>query len=306
MTTRRAGSFGSNDGMTLSFPPFTKVVKWIIGINVVLFFVDGIARMVAPPVAQWIERVLPLVPSAVAHGWVWQVATYTFVNFGLLQLALGMLIMWMLGAQLEATFGRRWIIRYYAICALGGAVASIGLAYSGLIKGAQDAPVGGVASIYYGFLIAYGVLFADSEFFLFPLPISMKAKYLVGVTLVIAILLSVSGPGGLLSLGQLGGLIAGFVYVKFFHHGRAFAPATGRGLSDRGYEPRKAPQPGLFTRMKNSYYRWKRRRAARKFEVYMKKHDRDVHFDEYGNYIPPEDGEPKKGNGGSDHSGWVN
>ena len=55
--------------------------------------------------------------------------------------------------------------------------------------------------------------------------------------------------------------------------------------------------------MKNSYYRWKRRRAARKFEVYMRKHDRTVSFDEHGNYIPPDDNEKK--NGGS-KSGWVN
>jgi membrane associated rhomboid family serine protease len=304
MTTRRAGSFGSNDGMMLSFPPFTRVVKWIIGINVVVFFLHGMGAMVAPRVAQGMERILPLIPSDVVHGWLWQVATYTFVNLGILQLVFGMLIVWLLGAQLEATFGRRWFIRYYAICAIGGAVASIGLAYSRLLPGAENATIGGVASIYYGMLIAYGVLFADSEFFLFPLPIQMKAKYLVGVTLVVAILFSVSGPGGLLGLGQLGGLIAGFIYVKFFHHGRlAFAPAGGRGLSDRGFEPRKQPQPGLFTRMKNSYYRWKRRRAARKFEVYMKAHNRDVHFDEYGNYIPPD--EPKKGNG-EGRGGWVN
>jgi hypothetical protein len=55
---------------------------------------------------------------------------------------------------------------------------------------------------------------------------------------------------------------------------------------------------------RNEYYRWKRRRAAKKFEVYMSKHDRKVEFDEHGNYIPPDDG-PRKGNGGS-KSGWVN
>jgi hypothetical protein len=56
--------------------------------------------------------------------------------------------------------------------------------------------------------------------------------------------------------------------------------------------------------MRNSYYRWKRRRAARKFEVYMRKHEnREVSFDEHGNYIPPDD--DKKKNGGS-KSGWVN
>ena len=57
--------------------------------------------------------------------------------------------------------------------------------------------------------------------------------------------------------------------------------------------------------IRNAYYRWKRRRAAKKFEVYMRQHDRDdVHFDEHGNYIPP-DNEPRKGNGGG-KSGWVN
>jgi len=55
--------------------------------------------------------------------------------------------------------------------------------------------------------------------------------------------------------------------------------------------------------LRNSFYRWKRRRAARKFEVYMRKHDRDVKFDELGNYVPPEEKEKK--NGGS-KSGWVN
>ena len=40
--------------------------------------------------------------------------------------------------------------------------------------------------------------------------------------------------------------------------------------------------------LRNSYYRWKRRRAARKFEVYMRKQNRDVHFDKEGRYIDPD------------------
>jgi membrane associated rhomboid family serine protease len=308
MTTRRS-TFGSNENMTLSFPPFTRVVKWIIGINVVIYFAYRLAALAgAESVPRFVERFLLLTPSAFVHGWVWQALTYSFVNLGLLQLIFGMLIVWMLGAQLEATYGQRWFIRYYAISALGGAAASIGLAYSGLVPNAPNMAIGGVESIYYGLLVAFGVLFAEQEFFLFPLPIWMKAKYLVGLTLVVAILISVMGPAGLLSLGQLGGLVAGFVYLKFFHRARAYAsvPYAGRGLSDRSYAPKKQQREGLFARVKNSYYRWKRKRAARKFEVYMRKHDRNVQFDEYGNYIPPADEQPKKGNGGSDHSGWVN
>jgi hypothetical protein len=52
--------------------------------------------------------------------------------------------------------------------------------------------------------------------------------------------------------------------------------------------------------MRNAYYRWKRRRAAKKFQVYMRKHDRNVYFDEYGNYKPPDD---KRDDG---RGGWVN
>jgi len=73
---------------------------------------------------------------------------------------------------------------------------------------------------------------------------------------------------------------------------RGRKPVVSMGLSERYYE------------MKNSYYRWKRRRAAKKFEVYMRQHDQEVHFDEHGNYIPPDD-DTRKGNGGG-KSGWVN
>jgi len=40
--------------------------------------------------------------------------------------------------------------------------------------------------------------------------------------------------------------------------------------------------------MRNEYFRWKRRRAARKFEVYMGKQGRKVHFDKDGRYIYPD------------------
>ena len=45
---------------------------------------------------------------------------------------------------------------------------------------------------------------------------------------------------------------------------------------------------GLFN-LRNNYYRWKRRRVARKFEVYMRKQNRDVRFDNEGRYIDPDE-----------------
>jgi hypothetical protein len=99
---------------------------------------------------------------------------------------------------------------------------------------------------------------------------------------------AISGGGSTAYLAHLGGLFFGYLYVKF---------GAARKTS------RQASPSEWYYGLKNSYYRWKRRRAARKFEVYMRKHDRDVKFDDLGNYIPPDDRDKK--NGGS-KSGWVN
>jgi membrane associated rhomboid family serine protease len=310
MTTRRymSGGGGGGGGTTLSLPPFTRAVKWIIGINVGLYFLVALLGLSSStaPLANAAYSYLALFPVGVVHGFVWQLVTYSFLHFEILPLLVNMLGIWLLGSLLEGSYGTRWFVRYYVICALGAGLCSVGLAYSGVIAGAPKAPVMGAQGVLLGFVIAFGVLFADTEFMMFPLPMMIKAKYMAGVTIVIVILVSLKEPGGLLQLAQLGGLIAGFIYIKFFFQGRRPARAfAGRGLSDRGYTPPKAKTEGFFARMKNSYYRWKRKRAARKFEVYMRDHDRNVQFDEHGNYIPPASDAPKKGNG-EDRGGWVN
>jgi hypothetical protein len=57
------------------------------------------------------------------------------------------------------------------------------------------------------------------------------------------------------AFSQLGGALFGFLYIKF---------APRRGFAFAGSETAFG--------LRNRYYRWKRRRAAKKFEVYMRKH----------------------------------
>ena len=77
------------------------------------------------------------------------------------------------------------------------------------------------------------------------------------------------------AFSQLGGALFGYIYIKM---------APRRGFAFAGSK--------RFFGVRNSYYRWKRRRAARKFEVYMRKQNRDVHFDKDGKYINPDE-DPK-------------
>lgn len=275
--------------LSLSFPPFTKAVKWLILINAGVFLLLTILQAADAAVGDLAFYGLALIPGLVMRGWVWQLATYSFVHVGILHILFNMLALWMFGAQFEMDWGRKKFLEFYFFCVAGAALTTVAVSYSGFGGISPATKTVGASGGVYGILMAFGMLYGDREVLLFPLPFSIKAKYFVAGIAFIALInaISTAGPGrgeAIAYFAHLGGLLFGFLYVKF-------VPARGVmfGASERYFS------------LRNSFYRWRRRRAARKFEVYMRKHNRTVSFDEHGNYIPPDD----KENGGS-KSGWVN
>jgi len=276
---------------SLSFPPFTAAVKWLVIANAAVYLALTLLSVFAARLSVYLSHdVLALVPLYVLHGWVWQVVTYSFVHEGLFHILFNMLALWMFGAQLETDWGKKKFYEFYFFCVIGAAITTIIVSYTGLGGVTPLTGTVGASGGVLGILMAFGLLYGDQEIMLFPIPLQIKAKYFVAgvafITLIGALNAATPGHGQSVAyIAHLGGLLFGFLYVKFVpRRGLAF------DTSEKYYS------------MRNSYYRWKRRRAARKFEVYMRQHDRKVTFDEHGNYIPPD--EDKK-NGGS-KSGWVN
>jgi len=272
---------------SLSFPPFTRWVKRIILACAGVYFLKVVLEAMAPRAAVDLQAYLGLVPALVLHlGFVWQLVTYSFLHASLSHLLVNMLTLWMFGSQEEQDWGSRQFLEFYLFCVVGAALVTVGVAYLGLPGLNPTTITIGASGGVYGLLVAFGMLYGDREIFLFPFPFMIKAKYLV-IIIVFVVVIATFQPsqGGVANFAHLGGLFFGFLYVKL-------VPKRGLlfGASERYFSAR------------NSYYRWRRRRAARKFEVYMRQHDRKVTFDEHGNYIPPED---DKKNGGS-KSGWVN
>jgi membrane associated rhomboid family serine protease len=274
--------------MTLSLPPFTKAVTWLVGINTGIYLLMELLSRVAPDLVRFTYRHFELIPSAVVqHGELWQIVTYSFLHLGFWHWFGNMLGLWMFGSAFESAWGTRRLVELFSVGVIGAAVTTIGIAYTGLLGRPDTATVGASGGVF-AILIAFGMLFGDNEIMMIPFPFLIKAKYFVGVLIVVTLAFAMAGGGDVAYVAHLGGLLFGYLYVR-----RGVKPAlVNVGLAERYYGAR------------NSYYRWKRKRAAKKFEVYMSKHDRQVHFDEQGNYIPPEDDSPK-GNGGS-KSGWVN
>jgi len=274
--------------MTLSFPPFTRAVIWLLGINTGIFLLIALLGVARISVESFVNFYFGLMPALVVqHGWIWQIVTYSFIHFGFMHWFGNMLGLWMFGAAIEQAWGSRRFLELYFIGVIGAAVTTVAISYAHVLGSPLQTTVGASGGVF-AILMAFGMLFADNEIMMIPFPFLIKAKYFVGILIVATLALATMGGGNVAYVAHLGGLLFGYLYVK-----RGMKPAmVNVNFSERYYG------------IRNAYYRWKRRRAAKKFEVYMRQHDRDVHFDEHGNYIPPEN-EPRKGNGGG-KSGWVN
>lgn len=271
--------------VSLSFPPFTPWVKRIVLACAGIYFLQVVLHVVAPKIGDYFFAYGSLIPIAVTHGYVYQVVSYSFLHGGIWHLLINMLTLWMFGSQEEQDWGSRRFIEFYLFCVVGAALITIGIAYIGYGMTTTTPTIGASGGIY-GLLVAYGMLYGDREIFMFPFPVAIKAKYLVAI-LIFIVLISAFQPsqGGVANFAHLGGALFGFLYLKLLPR---------RGVSYAASE--------RYFGLRNSYYRWKRKRAAKKFEVYMRDHDRKVSFDEHGNYVPPDD---DKTNGGG-KSGWVN
>jgi membrane associated rhomboid family serine protease len=273
--------------MTLSFPPFTKAIVWLLGINTAVFLF--LTAFGSRGLANWVYSHIGLVPVHVVLPpfELWQLVTYSFVHVSFGHWFWNMLALWMFGSTFESSWGIRRFLELFFTGVVGAAVTTILLSFAHVL-GNPNIPTVGASGGIFAILMAYGMVFGENEIVLIPFPFLIKAKYFVLILIVATVAFAIAGSGDTAYLAHLGGLFFGYLYVKFSPR----AGMVGRFSFSEWYYG-----------MRNSFYRWKRRRAARKFEVYMKQHDRDVKFDDLGNYIPPEERDKK--NGGS-KSGWVN
>ncbi|MBS1814309.1 MAG: rhomboid family intramembrane serine protease [Acidobacteria bacterium] len=257
-------------GRTLSLPPFSGATRRIVLTYVAVFFALALFSFALPRQSAWIG-VLALVPDRVVHGWLWQLLTYTFVPSGVLNTAFALLTIWFFGAVTEQERGSRWLTELFYGSVIGGAVLTTLIAFLPIPSMHPALAATGAWSAAFATLVAFGMLNAEQEIIFFFV-LRMKAKYLVAIYVLIDLAWMVRGEDVLSAVTQLASGLCAYLFVRY-------APRRGMafGMSERYFS------------MRNSYYRWKRRRAARKFEVYMRKQNREVHFDAEGRYISPDE-----------------
>ena len=218
--------------------PVTPAVKALLLANIALFVVEFFVPAMVP--------LLGLAPVAVLHGWVWQPVTYMFLHHagGFSHILFNMLALWMFGVDLERLWGTKFFLRFYFVAGIGAALTTIvvSLLPFAFANEVYFATTVGASGALYGLLLAYAYYYPDRPilmFLLFPLP----AKYFVMILGAIAFLSSISGGSGVAHATHLGGLLAGYIYLK-----------SGRG--------------GFMAEIKYRWVKWKMNRLRRKFDVH--------------------------------------
>jgi len=291
---RYSGGGRYGGGFSLGFPPFHGAIKWLIIVNVAVYLLMLALGAFAPEAAGLVLSLGELMPLAVTHGWIWQLVTYSFLHSGLFHILFNMLTLWMFGATLEQEWGEKKFYEFYFFCVIAAALTTVVVAYTQVLGVSPSTPTIGASGGIFGVLIAFAMLHGDQQIMMFPLPFLIKARYVVAILVLIALAGALEGIGmrgqGVAYFAHLGGAFFGWAYVRLLPRGR-----LGLAASER------------YFGLRNSYYRWKRRRAASKFQVYMRQHDRSEFFDEHGNYRDPGQKPPQKGNGEQRGPGpWVN
>lgn len=273
--------------LQFGFPRFTGAVRTIVLLTVGIWFLIILLWALDRPLAGYILAVGSLSPLAVREYLaVWQFFTYPFLHFSPGHIFATMLGVFFIGSSVQEVTGKRAFYELYFFSSVAAGLAGFLLSLSGYIGGGSVMGAGAAGN---AILMVFYLFYRGASIYLFPFPFQIPVKWVVIIFGAIEAAYFVISGYSLFYLVNLLGLGAGYLWHKYMWRRAGVSNIIG----DR-----------IFA-IRNSYHRWKRRRAQKKFKVYMSKHQHDPkqYFDEYGNFKPPDDKEKK--NGGS-QGGWVN
>jgi len=166
----------------------------------------------------FVEEFLGLSDAGVRGAYAWQFFTAAVLHDGPWHLLGNMLILYLLGRDVESIIGQRQFLFLYLI---GVGAGELGHLFLMPATSVLYAASGGVAAV----LVAYAVILPDLELnsgILSTFPVRIKAKYLVYIACGLAIWGVTFGRNNSVThSAYLGGIVAGWLYAHLLGFGRA-------------------------------------------------------------------------------------
>lgn len=231
----------------MALPP---VVKNLILINVVLLIATWTAKSVS---GIDLTTILGLYFPKSQQFMPLQIITHMFMHANLMHLFFNMFALYMFGGILENVWGPKRFLIYYMVCGLGAAFVHESVIYfqytkiintldpnnlrlvldngaAVLREGKQYAdltmrdlqmllniPTVGASGAIFGVLLAFGVLFPNTQLMLLFPPIPIKAKYFVIGYGAIELTMAVTQPGSNIAhAAHVGGMLFGYILIRYW------------------------------------------------------------------------------------------
>ena len=184
-------------------PRITSAVRWLIAINVAIYFLQLTVLQ-----ASDVQLALGFQTRNLGHQW-WTIGTYMFVHGGFWHLALNMYTLWLFGPRVEWHWNARDFVRFYAFCGLGGWFAH-------LVFVPGESLLLGASAAVFGVMLAYATLWPDQQVFVFGvIPTTVRwLVFFVGALNLLGGMAANEAQGGVAYLAHLGGLGAGWLYLR--------------------------------------------------------------------------------------------
>ncbi len=202
----------------------TSVVYALLLANGLVFLAE---LLNATPLIEWFA-LWPyglLAPAEAQYGaypfWPWQLVTYAFLHGSILHIGLNMYALWMFGTRLESLWGGRRFFIYFMVCVVGAGLTQLVVSEFALLQGTAAYPVLGASGGVFGVLLAFGLLFPNTQLLLLFPPIPIKAKWFVLGYGAIELFAGVTGTAeGVAHFAHLGGMLTGWLLLSYWRGGR--------------------------------------------------------------------------------------
>lgn len=219
------------------------VVKNLLIINVIFFIATLIFQNAGIQLAYYLGAFYFDSP----YFRVWQIITYMFMHGGWTHIFFNMFALYMFGPAIEYFMGSKRFFNYYFITGLGAlalqmlvqAIEVHGLLGSFTFNPALSAgitpeavqklqaiysePMVGASGALFGILVAFGVLYSETNLYIMLIPIPIKAKYAVIGYIVVELYLGLNQHQGdsVAHFAHLGGALFGYILLKVWRLHRA-------------------------------------------------------------------------------------
>ena len=176
----------------------------------------------------------------------WQFVSYLFMHASIEHIFFNMFALWMFGRIVEQTLGPKRFLTLYFVCGLGAGLLQelvqylyysqyevvdhfrdrlTGMLYVGkyyIIDGHaldfNSLSTVGASGAVYGILLAFGMLYPNDKMFIIPIPVPIKAKYLIAGYAIIEVLSAMNAGDNVAHMAHLGGMLFALDLILYWRY----------------------------------------------------------------------------------------